>query len=625
MIQESEMLKKRSFRQNIQSIVRIVKMIHSMDESFYAWNLVSVIMKSVITCGAVLLSSFIVDGLSIGRDYRDILKITIGAAVLLSLAASVDYFVDKYLDTKMYLMETEYESLKKEKLMSLDFALIDSPKLKEIRDRMQRERNWGAGIYSVFWLEKGFLTYTMTAIASLVLLVPHFSYCAGLMQPEMILIFVVLLIGILAGICMIRRLNDEMLYFMFHIPTKEERKWFMHYVWDFAMQDQFHYGNGKDVRIFDAYDLMKAYSYDRLQGKKFQDYVFKGFSLIQAGRGMTIDGMTMLIMAGSYLLAVILAKQGGMSAGNVILFGGCLSNFFVNSTRIAVEYQELVKAARQQEGVFELFDLSDEMYKGSLPLEKRSDGEYQIEFKHVSFRYPGSKEYALKDFSMKLKIGEKLAIVGRNGSGKTTMIKLLCRLYDPDEGEILLNGVDIRKFRHEEYVTLFSVIFQDYTLIDLLLSENVAASHEVDVDKVRKCLKDSGFGKRLLELPKGIETYLYKGYTDEGVEISGGEAQKIAIARALYKNAPFVLLDEPTAALDPVAESEIYTNFDKIVGKKTAIYISHRLSSCKFCDKIAVFKDGSLIQYGTHASLLAQEDGEYAKMWNKQAKYYVTA
>lgn len=625
MIQESEMLKKRSFRQNIQSIVRIVKMIHSMDESFYAWNLVSVIMKSVMTCGAVLLSSFIVDGLSTGRDYRDILKIAIGAAVLLSLAASVDYFVDKYLDTKMYLMETEYESLKKEKLMSLDFALIDSPKLKEIRDRMQRERNWGAGIYSVFWLQKGQFTYIVTAIASFVLLIPHFSYCAGLMRPEMILIFVVLLIGILAGIYIIRRLNDEMLYFMFHIPTKEERKWFMHYVWDFVMQDQFHYGNGKDVRIFDAYDLMKAYSYDRLQGKKFQNYVFKRSSLIQAGRGMTIDGMTMLMMAGSYLLAVILAKQGGMSAGNVILFGGCLSNFLVNSTRVAVEYQELVRAARQQEGVFELFDLSDEMYKGSLPLEKRSDGEYQIEFKHVSFRYPGSKEYALKDFSMKLKIGEKLAIVGRNGSGKTTMIKLLCRLYDPDEGEILLNGVDIRKFRHEEYVTLFSVIFQDYTLMDLLLSENVAASHEVDVDKVRKCLKDSGFGKRLAQLPKGIETYLYKGYTDEGVEVSGGEAQKIAIARALYKNAPFVLLDEPTAALDPVAESEIYTNFDKIVGNKTAVYISHRLSSCKFCDRIAVFKDGSLVQYGTHASLLEQADGEYAKMWNKQAKYYVTA
>lgn len=625
MIQESEMLKKRSFRQNIQSIVRIVKMIHSMDGSFYAWNLASVVMKAVTTCGAVLLSSFIVDGLSTGRDYRDVLKIAIGAACLLSLAASVDYFVDKHLDVEMYLMETEYESLKKEKLMSLDFALIDSPKLKEIRDRMEKERSWGAGIYSVFWMGKSFLTYTVTAIASLVLLVPHFSYCARLIQPEMILIFVILLIGILAGICIIRRLNDEMLYFMFHIPTKEEKKWFMNYVWDFAMQDKFHYRNGKDVRIFDAYDLMKAYSYDRLHGKKFQDYVFKRSSLIMAGRGITTEGTMMLMMTGSYLLAVILAKQGGMSAGNVILFGGCLSNFLKNSIGIAMEYQELVKAARQQEGIFELFDLSDEMYKGSLPLEKRSDGEYQIEFKHVSFRYPGSKEYALKDFSMKLKIGEKLAIVGRNGSGKTTMIKLLCRLYDPDEGEILLNGVDIRKFRHEEYVTLFSVIFQDYMLLHLLLSENVAASHETDVDKVRKCLNDSGFGKRLAELPKGLETYLYKEYSDEGVEISGGEAQKIAIARALYKSAPFVLLDEPTAALDPMAESEIYTNFDQIVGKKTAVYISHRLSSCKFCDKIAVFKDGSLVQYGSHASLLEDTDGEYAVMWNKQAKYYVTS
>ena len=276
----------------------------------------------------------------------------------------------------------------------------------------------------------------------------------------------------------------------------------------------------------------------------------------------------------------------------------------------------------QQAGIFELFDLTDEMYKGSLPMEKRSDGEYQIEFKNVSFRYPGSKEYALKNLSMKLQIGEKLAIVGRNGSGKTTMIKLLCRLYDPDEGEILLNGVNIKKFRYEEYATLFSVIFQDYILVSLKLSENVAASHTMDVDKVRKCLDDSGFWDRLQTLSQGIDTYLYKDYEEEGIDISGGEAQKIAIARALYKDAPFVLLDEPTAALDPIAESGIYTNFDKIVGNKTAVYISHRLSSCKFCDRIAVFKDGQLVQYGNHDTLLKDHDGEYAVMWNKQAKYY---
>ena len=200
--------------------------------------------------------------------------------------------------------------------------------------------------------------------------------------------------------------------------------------------------------------------------------------------------------------------------------------------------------------------MSDEMYKGKLPVEKRSDNEYQIEFRKVSFRYPGSRQYALRDFSMKLRIGEKLAIVGMNGSGKTTMIKLLCRLYDPDEGEILLNGVDIRKFRMDEYSRLFSVVFQDFVLFPYMLAQNVAVDVEYDRELVRKCLRDAGLGERLNEWERGEETYLNKEFDDSGVEVSGGEGQKIAIARAVYKDAPFILLDEPTAALDPLAEYE---------------------------------------------------------------------
>ena len=265
------------------------------------------------------------------------------------------------------------------------------------------------------------------------------------------------------------------------------------------------------------------------------------------------------------------------------------------------------------------------MYKVKLPVEKRSDNMYQIEFKNVSFKYPGTESYALKNFSLTLKIGEKLAIVGMNGSGKTTMIKLLCRLYDPDEGEILLNGVDIRKFRQDEYSRLFSVVFQDYQLFSFMLAENVAVSESFDSDRVVSCLKQAGFDERLKGLKDGIESYLYKDFEDNGIEISGGEPQKIAIARAVYKDAPFILMDEPTAALDPISEYEIYSGFDRMVGDKTAIYISHRLSSCRFCEKIAVFHEGELIQTGTHDELLQDKSGKYFEMWNAQAKYYVTA
>lgn len=625
MKQESEMLQKRSFKENLQSVVRIVKKIHSMDHTYYVWILVSALIKAVAAYGAILLSSFIVTGLSMGGDYAYVMKVTVSGAVLLSLAASADYFIGKHLELKEHMIDNEYVALQQGKLMDLDFSLIDSPRLKEIKERMQRERNWGAGIYSVFWQGKNVLQNIIMVFVAAALLISGLFEQAVKWKFETTVLLLLLCLGMLAGLKVVCYLAEKMLYFMFHLPTREEKEWFINYVWDFAMQGKFQYENGKDVRIFDAYHLMKAYTYDRLQGKKFQNYVFKRSSWIEAGLGMVGSGIETFLLVGSYLLSIIMAKQGGMNAGAVLFLGGCFSNFLISSFHMGEEGLQLLYAARQQEGIFELLELADEMYKGSLPLEKRSDGEYQIEFRNVSFRYPGSKEYALKNFFMKLKVGERLAIVGKNGSGKTTMIKLLCRLYDPDEGEILLNGVNIKKYRHEEYAALFSVVFQDYTLFSLEIGENVAVSQKPDADRVRKCLQDSGFKERFDSLPKGMKTYLYKDYEDEGVEISGGEAQKLAMARALYKNAPFVLLDEPTAALDPVAESEIYTNFDKIVGNKTAVYISHRLSSCKFCDRIAVFKEGMLVQYGSHEELLLDADGEYAVMWNKQAMYYVMA
>ena len=271
---------------------------------------------------------------------------------------------------------------------------------------------------------------------------------------------------------------------------------------------------------------------------------------------------------------------------------------------------------------FEFLDIPNAMYQGSLTTEKRSDRRYEVEFKDVSFKYPGSDIWALRHVNMKFKVGKRLAVVGENGSGKTTFIKLLCRLYDPQEGQILLNGIDIRKYRYDDYINIFSVVFQDFQLISQPLGNNVAGSMNYDRERVRKALLDAGFGDRLATMEKGLDTTLYKGVYEDGVDVSGGEAQKIAIARALYKDAPFIILDEPTAALDPIAEAEIYSKFDEIAGDKTAIYISHRLSSCKFCDEIAVFHEGAVIQQGTHAELVADENGKYYELWNAQAQYY---
>ena len=258
-------------------------------------------------------------------------------------------------------------------------------------------------------------------------------------------------------------------------------------------------------------------------------------------------------------------------------------------------------------------------------MEKRSDNEYEIEFHDVSFRYPGTETDVLRHVSLKFNIGQKMAVVGRNGSGKTTMIKLLCRLYDPTEGFITLNGIDIRKYDYEDYLGIFSVVFQDFKLFSFSLGQNVAASVSYDARRVQECLHKAGLEDRMDRMPKGLDTVLYKDFEEDGVEISGGEAQKIALARALYKNAPFIILDEPTAALDPLSEFEIYSHFDQIVGDKTAVYISHRLSSCRFCSDILVFDEGRLIQRGSHDQLVADRLGRYYELWHAQAQYYDTA
>lgn len=323
-----------------------------------------------------------------------------------------------------------------------------------------------------------------------------------------------------------------------------------------------------------------------------------------------------------YLLVCIKAWAGAFGLGTATQYIGSVTSFFGGFSELMKCIGVMRINSSFLDTVFELLDTPNTMYQGSLTTEKRSDIQYDVEFRDVSFKYPGNEAYALRHVNMKFKVGSRLAVVGMNGSGKTTFIKLLCRLYDPTEGEILLNGINIRKYRYDDYMKIFSVVFQDFQLLALPLGQNVAASQTYDAARVLDCLNKAGFGEKLAKMPHGLDTYLYKSVDTEGVDVSGGEAQKIAIARALYKDSPFIILDEPTAALDPIAEAEIYSKFDEIAGDKTAVYISHRLSSCKFCDEIAVFDSGSVIQQGTHSDLLADESGKYFELWNAQAQYY---
>lgn len=324
-----------------------------------------------------------------------------------------------------------------------------------------------------------------------------------------------------------------------------------------------------------------------------------------------------------YAFVCLKALAGAFGLGSVTRYVASIAKVSGGMSSLVSNIGLMCNNTPFLELTFEYLDIPNNMYQGSLTVEKRRDRKYQVEFRNVSFKYPGSDNWALRNVNMKFEIGKRLAVVGMNGSGKTTFIKLLCRLYDPTEGEILLNGIDIRKYNYREYMDIFSVVFQDFKLLSLKLGENVAGKVDYDKDLVTDCLEKAGFADRFIKMKDGTETYLYKDYDNKnGVDVSGGEAQKIAIARALYKDAPFIILDEPTAALDPIAEAEIYGKFDEIAGDKTAIYISHRLSSCKFCDEIAVFHEGAVIQQGSHESLVADTNGKYYELWNAQAQYY---
>ena len=344
---------------------------------------------------------------------------------------------------------------------------------------------------------------------------------------------------------------------------------------------------------------------------------FARFSAITDGKNALLS---LLSNFAAYLVIGARALYGVLPIGDVLLYAGSV-------TRAMSDLQTFLATGSEFDYInsylstYEDFIAQPSMaYDGTLPIEKRDDGQYEFAFHVVSFSYPGTNIPVLEHVTLSFAVGEKTALVGRNGAGKTTLIKLLCRLYEPTSGYITLNGIDIRKYSYKEYTQAFSVVFQDFHLFSLPLDENIAAGTEIDEAALQSSLAKVGLTDRVQQLPQGVRTRLYNN-NGSGVDLSGGEAQRTAIARALYKDAPFVILDEPTAALDPIAEAEIYKQFSQMTAGKTAVYISHRMSSCKFCDRIIVLDHGRIAEDGTHDTLLANH-GIYANLYETQAQYY---
>ena len=510
------------------------------------------------------------------------------------------------------------------KIFRLDYSELDKQENHDLREQIKQNEQWsGWGLMHVPQLYSGAVTGLLGLLSGTALTVSLFTapvpssagWLVVLNNPIFVLVLAagILVISILAGRLSARAMQC---WGDFSEEATFGNRRFGHF--GFLGRDK---RRAIDIRMNDQQRLVRAYWSG---GSVFGVHgVFakaaRGKMGVYASLGVCITTLTTGMI---YLFTCLKALGGAFDVGSCTQYIGAATAMVANVFALTDMIGTLKANTPYLEKTFAFLDIPNSMYQGSLTTEKRSDRRYEVEFKDVSFRYPGSDIWALRHVNMRFKVGKRLAIVGENGSGKTTFIKLLCRLYDPQEGQILLNGIDIRKYRYDDYMGIFSVVFQDFQLICQPLGANVAGSMEYDRDRARKALIDAGFADRLAAMEKGLDTMLYKNLSEDGVEVSGGEAQKIAIARALYKDAPFIILDEPTAALDPIAEAEIYSKFDEIAGNKTAIYISHRLSSCKFCDEIAVFHEGAVVQQGSHAELLADRGGKYYALWNAQAQYY---
>lgn len=601
----------------INIIVKAIKIVYQLDRRYIIDNVFLGIFSAILPFSNIYMGKLIINALILRVDSKEFLKL-----VLITIAANgILSVINKFLDADSMLRARiavrNKDMMINKKIINLDYEFIEKEethaKLAELSE-LEKFGMFGfhhEGTYLKNIL-KGFFTVTIAIVMSIGLFLAEIpgSAFSGILQN---IVFVVLILSTtVISILSAQSINNKMA----NMTTDEIIE--TNVIGESYCKNVFDYKFGKDVRLY-SYKLYNRAGEGLMAGI---NSLYNMISKIMLKPKLLAAICSVISIGTIYCFIGYKAYYGVISIGELMQYTGSITQMLEGIILLTTAIGQIINNNYYFEKFFGLIELSNGKYMGTLPVEKRDDNEYTLELRNVSFKYPGTEKYVLKNVNMKLKIGEKLAVVGMNGSGKTTFIKLITRLYDPDEGEILLNGINIKKYDYDEYLRLFSVVFQDFKLFSFSLGQNIASSVEVDKDKATYALREAGFEERFKEMPDGLKTYLYHDFDEKGIEISGGEAQKIAMARALYKNAPFVILDEPTAALDPISEFEIYSRFDEIVNGKTAIYISHRLSSCRFCHDIAVFHEGEIIQRGSHDELIKNKDGKYYELWNAQAQYY---
>ncbi len=547
---------------------------------------------------SMLVLPFLIDGLINGEKVSRLLMyamiIALGGS-LLSLAGSVLGVIMEKYDEKF---QNYFSQQLSRRVMELDFQLTEDKKALDQVEAARTGMQWySGGVHGISQQFFGLISSLLTMGGVVVLVAIH--------AP---LLFVVAAVLVLVNAIINHKTNK--IEVEQYAKLSKFNRIFSYLGWEIV---DFRYG--KDIRLYDAQDMLtekwNVYTDESL--KNWEENADRRLPLHLAANGVNIIRILAIYF---YLgVRVILGK---ISIG--IFSQMCDAGTTLNRSveRMIWQMQDIIKRTNYAYEYIKLMQYPVALKKGDRHVE---EGPHTIEFRNVDFTYPNTDVQVLHNVCLTLHAGEHLSVVGLNGAGKTTFVKLLCRLYDPTAGEILLDGVNISQYDYKEYMQLFAPVFQDFKLFAFSMAENIALQDNAEKKVLLPLVKQVGLEEKLSSMEKGLDTMLFKFYDEDGIEPSGGEQQKLAIARALYKKAPVVILDEPTAALDPVAEYDIYRQFEALVGGKTAVYISHRLSSCKFCDRIAVFGEGQVAEYSTHDELLRQ-GGIYAEMFAAQAQYY---
>lgn len=599
-------------------IKRMYKEVHSLDKSLLPTTFVQAVIDSARPFINICFSARLITLLTSKADAKSLIvcsALAIGINLIVFFLAS---FLSDYNEThRMTLLDLENKKVE-EKLYNADYSLLDDSDFKDLVHKHEEagKSRWARFPYFM-WTTLQFTRGLLTTVIAFVIVIPLLR--SGFVRtgntfferPAFILTIIIAIV-VMAVIILFVAANINKSYLEANEKYAQLDRIFYSFI--DILGD---YKTGKEIRLYKEQNLINSIATEKILTDGEQ--TLRKISMRTAKSSSFVAILGSVVGFGVYLFIGVKGLFGLFGIGSLVLYCGSfmqIVNGIMMLANTLGKLKEIIPLARDY---FKILEAESTAVYGDKEI--NLNDRFEIEFKDVSFKYPKSESYALENINLTIHKGEHLAVVGRNGSGKTTFIKLLCRLYDVDSGEILINGVNIKEYSKESLMKLYSVVFQDFNLFAVPLCDNVCTDTQQDTEKLYVCLDKANIKDATLRMRDRENTYLYKNIDKNGVDISGGEAQKLALARALYKDSPLVILDEPTAALDPVAENEIYSRFNSFTENKTAIYISHRLSSCVFCDRIAVFDKARLVEEGTHKELL-DLGGKYSELWNAQAQYY---